>query len=37
VAAIGPATARALAQRSIAADLVPDEYVAEAIVPAWAT
>jgi len=32
VAAIGPATAEALAERGIVADLVPDEYVAEAVV-----
>jgi uroporphyrinogen-III synthase len=32
VAAIGPATARALAHRGVPAELVPDEYVAEAIV-----
>lgn len=31
-AAIGPATARALAQRGVQAELVPEEYVAEAIV-----
>src|SRR3990172_7947190 len=31
VAAIGPATADALAERGIAADAVPDEYVAEAL------
>lgn len=31
VAAIGPATAAALAERGVAADLVPAEYVAEAI------
>jgi uroporphyrinogen III methyltransferase/synthase len=31
-AAIGPATARALSQRGVQAELVPDEYVAEAIV-----
>src|SRR6266545_1388512 len=34
VAAIGPATAEALAERGIRADLVPDEYVAEAVVEA---
>ncbi len=32
VAAIGPATARALEKRGIAAQFIPDEYVAEAIV-----
>ena len=32
VAAIGPATAAALAQRGIMADFVPDKYVSEAIV-----
>ena len=31
-AAIGPATAQALAQRGLRAEVVPDEYVAEAIV-----
>ena len=34
VAAIGPATAEALAERGIAADAVPGEYVAEAVVGA---
>jgi uroporphyrinogen-III synthase len=34
VAAIGPATAEALAARGIRADLVPTEYVAEAVVEA---
>ena len=34
VAAIGPATAEALAERGIVADLVPEEYVAEAVVEA---
>jgi uroporphyrinogen III methyltransferase/synthase len=34
VAAIGPATAGALAARGIAADAVPDEYVAESLVEA---
>jgi len=34
VAAIGPATARALAERGIDADVVPKEYVAEAVVEA---
>jgi len=34
VAAIGPATAEALAERGIGADLVPAEYVAEAVVEA---
>jgi uroporphyrinogen-III synthase len=33
VAAIGPATAQALAQRGLAAAFVPEEHVAEAIVP----
>jgi len=32
VAAIGPATARALEKRGIAAQFIPDEYVAEAMV-----
>jgi uroporphyrinogen-III synthase len=32
VAAIGPATARALEKRGIVAEFIPDEYVAEAIV-----
>ena len=32
LAVIGPATARALAEQGIAADVMPDEYVAEAIV-----
>jgi uroporphyrinogen III methyltransferase/synthase len=32
VAAIGPATAEALAERGIIADAVPEEYVAEAVV-----
>ncbi len=32
IAAIGPATAKALAERGQPAELVPDEYVAEAIV-----
>ena len=31
VCAIGPATAEALAQRGISADLMPDEYISEAI------
>ena len=31
VAAIGPATATALAQQGISADLVPDEYIAESV------
>jgi uroporphyrinogen III methyltransferase/synthase len=34
VAAIGPATAEALAAHGIVADLVPEEYVAEAVVQA---
>ena len=34
VAAIGPATAEALAERGIVADVVPEEYVAEAVVEA---
>jgi uroporphyrinogen III methyltransferase/synthase len=34
IAAIGPGTARALAQHGIAADLVPDRFVAEALVEA---
>jgi uroporphyrinogen III methyltransferase/synthase len=34
VAAIGPATARALLERGIRADVVPAEYVAEAVVEA---
>jgi uroporphyrinogen III methyltransferase/synthase len=34
VAAIGPATAEALAGRGIVADVVPEEYVAEAVVEA---
>jgi uroporphyrinogen III methyltransferase / synthase len=33
VAAIGPATARALAERGVRPDFVPAEYVAEAILP----
>ncbi|MCW3068591.1 MAG: uroporphyrin-III C-methyltransferase [Solirubrobacterales bacterium] len=36
VAAIGPGTARALAERGIAADVVPDRFVAEALVEALA-
>jgi uroporphyrinogen III methyltransferase / synthase len=36
VAAIGPGTARALAERGIAADVVPDRYVAEALAEALA-
>ena len=32
VAAIGPATAQALAERGVKADFVPDKYVAEAVV-----
>ncbi|MBO0713611.1 MAG: uroporphyrinogen-III C-methyltransferase [Acidimicrobiales bacterium] len=35
VAAIGPATAAALAERGVVADLVPDRYVAEALVEAF--
>ena len=34
IAAIGPATARALAERGVRADAVPEEYVAEAVVEA---
>jgi uroporphyrinogen-III synthase len=33
VAAIGPKTARALRERGVTPDFVPDEYVAEAILP----
>jgi uroporphyrinogen III methyltransferase/synthase len=36
VAAIGPGTARALAERGIAADVVPQRFVAEALVEALA-
>ena len=36
VAAIGPGTARALAEHGIAADVVPEEFVAEALVEALA-
>jgi uroporphyrinogen III methyltransferase / synthase len=36
VAAVGPGTARALAQHGIAADVVPDRFVAEALVEALA-
>jgi len=36
VAAIGPGTARALGQRGIVADVVPDRFVAEALVGALA-
>jgi uroporphyrinogen III methyltransferase/synthase len=36
VAAIGPGTARALAERGIVADLVPERYVAESLVEALA-
>jgi uroporphyrinogen III methyltransferase / synthase len=36
VAAIGPGTARALAERGIAADVVPERFVAEALVDALA-
>jgi uroporphyrinogen III methyltransferase / synthase len=36
VAAIGPGTARALADRGIAADVVPERFVAEALVEALA-
>jgi uroporphyrinogen III methyltransferase/synthase len=35
VAAIGPGTAKALADRAIVADLVPDEFVAEALLDAF--
>jgi uroporphyrinogen III methyltransferase/synthase len=34
IAAIGPGTAEELARRSLAADVVPDEYVAEALLAA---
>ncbi len=37
VAAVGPVTARALADRGVAADLVPAEAVAEALVAAFPT
>jgi uroporphyrinogen III methyltransferase/synthase len=37
VAAIGPGTARALAERCIAADVVPERFVAEALVEALAS
>jgi uroporphyrinogen III methyltransferase/synthase len=37
VAAIGPGTARALAERGIAADVVPQRFVAEALVEALAS
>jgi uroporphyrinogen III methyltransferase / synthase len=33
VAAIGPATARALSERGVKTDFIPDEYIAEAILP----
>jgi uroporphyrinogen III methyltransferase / synthase len=36
IAAIGPGTARALAENGIAADIVPDRFVAEALVEALA-
>ena len=36
VAAIGPGTARALAERGVIADVVPDRFVAEALVEALA-
>jgi uroporphyrinogen III methyltransferase / synthase len=36
VAAIGPGTARALAERGVAADVVPERFVAEALVEALA-
>jgi uroporphyrinogen III methyltransferase/synthase len=36
VAAIGPGTARALAERGIVADVVPERYVAESLVDALA-
>src|SRR3954454_6957850 len=35
VAAIGPGTARALAERGVVADLVPDRFVAEALLAAF--
>jgi len=37
VAAIGPGTARALAKRGIAADIVPERYVAESLVESLET
>ncbi len=37
VAAVGPATAEALAARSICADLVPDEFTTKALAEAMAT
>lgn len=37
IAAIGPATAHALQQYSIVADLIPKEYVAESLVDAFST
>lgn len=36
IAAVGPATARAVAERGLAVDLVPDEYVAEGLFEALA-
>ena len=35
IAAIGPGTARALAEHGISADIVPERFVAEALVEAW--